>query len=536
MHEVETVAALLAVIGVVGVISQRVPVAFPILLVIAGMIISFVPQIPQVKLDPNIVFFIFLPPLLYLDAIKTNWKELREVADLVILQAFGLVLVTVVTVAAAIHAVVPEMPWAVAFVLGAIVSPTDVIAASALSKEVILPKRLMNVIKGESLVNDATGLVAYQIAVAATVTGAFSISEASLRFLQLGLGGVLLGGILGLALAKIRTHLDHGPVEIIVSLVTPFIVYLLAEHLHISGVLAVVTAGLILGWRGPTILSSETRLQVNANWDTFAFILKGLSFLLMGMQLRQIVETIKVHHISQIVLWAVVAALAPIVIRFLWTFGVGFLYSKLRQQPVPTWQQLFIASWAGMRGVVSLAAALALPLTAANGQPFPFREMLIFLTIVVIATTLLVQGVTLPFFLKKFDIEEPEEDIEANELKARLILYKEAVRAIDATARKNSIDSDDPAFEKLLHYYLERAVAISNDEVVDVHTTENWHLLKSAALESQRRVLVSLRKNDKIVESVFLSLQKELDLEEVHAQHVSTDPKESNTSAETNIS
>ncbi len=264
MQQVEIIVALLTVIGIVGALSQKIKIALPILLAVTGMIISLVPFIPTVHLEPDVVFFIFLPPLLYLDAFNTSWKELKNVAEIVTLQAVGLVLVTVAAVAAAIHAVVPDMPWAVAITLGAIVSPTDAVAASAISKEVQLPKRLMDIIKGESLINDATGLVAYQMAVAATLTGAFSWASAPNRFLYVGFGGIVLGLVLGVFLSRIRTKLEHRPVEIITSLLSPFVVYIAAEHLHVSSVLAVVVAGVYLGWRGPLMHSSKTRLQAVA--------------------------------------------------------------------------------------------------------------------------------------------------------------------------------------------------------------------------------------------------------------------------------
>ncbi|MBK9621253.1 MAG: Na+/H+ antiporter [Candidatus Obscuribacter sp.] len=516
MQQVEIIVALLTVIGIVGALSQKIKIALPILLAVTGMIISLVPFIPTVHLEPDVVFFIFLPPLLYLDAFNTSWKELKNVAEIVTLQAVGLVLVTVAAVAAAIHAVVPDMPWAVAITLGAIVSPTDAVAASAISKEVQLPKRLMDIIKGESLINDATGLVAYQMAVAATLTGAFSWASAPNRFLYVGFGGIVLGLVLGVFLSRIRTKLEHRPVEIITSLLSPFVVYIAAEHLHVSSVLAVVVAGVYLGWRGPLMHSSKTRLQAVATWETIAYVLNGFSFLLMGLQLRPILETVKSYPPLDLFVWTLTAALAPIAIRFIWSYTVTPLYIGMRRtsNKKPNWKHLFVFSWSGMRGVLSLAAALALPLTCADGQPFPFRNLLIFLTVTVIASTLLLQGLTLPAIVKKFGFEPDADNPDEAAYRARLSLAREAVRRIDELSRAEGVDSDDPNLQKLLNHYLERAIAHVESAGLSDERADYFHRLYNEAITAQRRLLIAMRESDQIDEDTFRVLQNELDLEE----------------------
>lgn len=518
MQQVELIVALLAVIGTVGVLAEKSRIALPILLVFAGMIISLIPQIPPIKLEPSTVFFIFLPPLLYLDAFNTPWRTLKAVAEFITLQAIGLVLVTVLAVAAAIHAVVPDMPWAAAFVLGAIVSPTDAVAAAAISKEVKLPKRLLDVIKGESLVNDSTGLVAYQFAVAAMVTGAFSWQQAGTQFFIVALGGIALGLIFGWILSHIRTKLENRPVEIIFSLLSPFIPYLAAEHVHVSGILAVVTSGLFLGWKSPTMLSSQTRLQANANWEIIAYILNGFSFLLMGLQLHPILETVKKYTFQDLLLWSATAAIAPIFIRFIWTFATTPLYSyfKRKFQPDwnPYWKHMFVFSWSGMRGVISLAAALALPQTCANGAPFPYRDLLIFLTIVVICSTLILQGITLPSLVKQFAFEPDHHDLESEERKTRLFLSREAVRKIDEYARETGLDRNNPIFQKLMNRYLEQAIAIIEPGDGDLVRTEIWQRLLKVSIAAQRDVLIAMREKQEIEEEIFKLLQNELDLEE----------------------
>ncbi|MBP6747769.1 Na+/H+ antiporter [bacterium] len=514
MQQVELVVALLAIIAIVGAISQKLRVALPILLVLTGMAISMAPNIPPVHLEPDAVFFIFLPPLLYLDAYNTSWRQLKAVGELVTIQAVGLVLATVGAVALAIHTVVPGIPWTAALAFGAIVSPTDAVAASAIAKEVKLPKRLMEIIKGESLTNDATGLVAYQFAVAAVVTGAFSLQEAGTRFLYVAIGGIIVGLATGFILVRLRTRLEHKPVEIIVSLLSPFIAYLTAEHLHVSSVLSVVTAGLMLGWRSPLMHGSTTRLHATANWETIAYLLNGFSFLLMGLQLRPILETVKAYPAPQLVLWTATAALAPLAIRFVWTFTVGPLYNYLRKHQQPSWKHLFVFSWSGMRGVVSLAAALALPLTCSNGQAFPFRDLLIFLTIAVIASTLIIQGITLPAIVKMFEFEPDAYNPEEAERKARLALSREAVRRIDELARSESIDLEDPVLQKHLNKYLERAIANIGPESQNQPSINLWQRIKGEAITAQRTLLLQLRDSNEIQDDTFRLIQNELDLEE----------------------
>ncbi|MBS1999539.1 MAG: Na+/H+ antiporter [Cyanobacteria bacterium SZAS LIN-2] len=518
MQQVELIVAMLAVIGIVGALAQRVKVALPILLVITGMFISLLPNIPAVKLEPDVVFFIFLPPLLYLDAFNTPWKELKNVAETVSLAAVGLVLVTVFAVGAVVHAIVPGMPWSVAMALGAIVSPTDAVAASAISKEVQLPKRLMDIIKGESLVNDATGLVAYQFAVAATLTGAFSWYEAGTRFLYVAFGGVALGLLIGWILAKLRTGLQNRPVEIVSSLLSPFIAYLTAEHLHVSSVLSVVTAGLLLGWRGPRMHTSLTRLQTAANWETIAYVLNGFSFLLMGLQLRPILETVKIYPPQQLILWTAVAALAPILIRFVWSFFFTPVYKFLRKDKQASWKHLFVFSWAGMRGVVSLAAALALPLTDSAGQPFPYRDLLVFLTVAVIGSTLLLQGLTLPIIVKRVGFEPDNDNSEEKERQARLFLSREGVRKIDELARDNNIAVDDPHLQKILSKHLNRVISHISPSAYDAEHDQMWLSIQARTLDAQRKVLIAMREKNEIDEATFRLLQNELDFEQAHLE------------------
>jgi Na+/H+ antiporter len=522
VQEIELLVLLLAIIGIVGALSQKFRISLPIALVLVGMMISLVSKVAPVRLEPDTVFFIFLPPLLYLDAFNTSWKDLKAVGDLIFLQAFGLVLITVVGVAVAIHAVIPGMPWAAAFVLGAIVSPTDAVVASAITKEVVLPKRVIDIIKGESLVNDATGLVAYQFAVAATVTGTFSYSAAGMRFIYLGFGGVVVGLIIGWILSTLRTKLDDKPVEIIGSLLSPFIVYLIAEHLHVSGVLSVVVAGLLLGWHGPKMLSSQIRLHTRANWETISYILNGFSFLLMGLQLKSILQTVKAYPAYDLFIWAATAAFAPIFIRFVWTFAIAPIYATVRRRALPHWKHLFVISWSGMRGIVSMAAALALPMTCADGMAFPYRDLIIFLTVVVIASTLLLQGFALPAIVRYFGLAPDLYEKHNTERETRLYISREALRTIDAFARKNKLDLSNPKLQKIIDHYLDKTINSIRAEYQPPDAEDSLRNLQAEAIKAQRLVLIKMRDNYKISEDLFQAIQNELDLEETQINATST--------------
>ena len=513
MEQTELIISLLVVVGCVGALAQKVKIALPILLVVTGMIISVIPQIPDIILEPNVVFLMLMPPLIYVDAFNTPWKQLTDVADAISLQAFGLVLVTVAAVGAAIHAVVPDMPWAAAFIFGAIVSPTDAVAASAISREINLPKRILNVIKGESLINDATGLVAYQFAVAAMVTGTFSWSEAGLKFIYVSVIGIAIGYLVGWLLLKVRTILDNPPVEMIASLISPFLAYLVAEHFHASGVLSVVTAGLLLGWHAPKMHRSHTRLHLQANWEAIDYILNGFAFLLLGLQLQPVLRTLCVYPLKDLIIWTITAAVSPILVRFAWTFAVAPIVS-LRRHKKPSWKGLFILSWAGMRGVVSLAAALAIPMTCSAGHPFPYRDLILFLTMVVIISTLLLQGMTLPFIVNKFGFDTDDAEAIAAERQARLFLSREAVRAIDSMARAKNIDMEHPNLMRLMNHHLDKSVQHISEQRPNLDEQVVWRELHLETISCQRKVLIALREKHEIKEDLFRLLQAELDFEE----------------------
>src|SRR5262245_59492065 len=375
MHHAEPVVLLLVLMAVLVIAAQKSAIPYPVLLVLGGLSLSFVPLLPVIRLDPNLVLFFFLPPLLYPAALFTSWRDFRRNLRSILFLAIGLVLMTTTVVAWVAHTFIPGLPWAAAFALGAIVSPPDAVAAEAILKRLGVPARIQTVLGGESLVNDATALVAYQFAVAAMMTGQFSLGGAGLRLLLVGLGGVGLGLLVGLIMRWVQGRLDDPPVQITISLLTPFAAYLLAERLEISGVLAVVVAGMYLGWHS-TALSARTRLQAQAFWEMAAFFLNGFIFIMIGLQLPDILQKLNREPLSRLTTYAFLISATVVLVRIAWVFPATYLprwlSRKMRERdPVPPWQHSVIIAWAGMRGVVSLAAAFALPIVLTDRHPFP---------------------------------------------------------------------------------------------------------------------------------------------------------------------
>src|SRR6266704_2204656 len=421
----EIFVGLLLAVAVLALVARKLTIPYPILFVIGGLLLGLIPKLPKVRLDPNLVFLFFLPPLLFPAALFTSWRDFRANLRPISLLAVGLVLFTTVAVAWLAHYFM-DLPLAAGFVLGAIISPPDAIAATAIADRLKIPSRIVTILEGESLVNDATALVAYRFAVVAVVSGSFSLAHASGQFFIVGIGGILIGLAVGCLAEQFHKRVDDAPIEITVSLLTPFVAYLAAERLGVSGVLAVVTAGLYLGWRLPEILSFTTRLRGGPVWEMVEFLLNGFVFILIGLQLPDVLRALSGNSISiQRLFWdALLISLAVVLIRILWVFPATYLprliFKKLcKHDPYPKWQHVTIVAWTGMRGVVSLAAALALPDTKQGGSPFPGRDLILFLTFVVILATLVVQGLSLPPLIRWLGIKD-DGSMEKEEREARL--------------------------------------------------------------------------------------------------------------------
>jgi len=537
LPQLEIILGLLVVVVALATLATRLKIPYPILLVLGGSALGFVPGLPPVELDPELVFLLFLPPLLYVSAIFTSWRDFRANVRAISLLAVGLVLMTTFVVAAVVHAVT-GLPWAAAFVLGAIVSPTDAIAATTVAQRLGVPRRIVTILEGESLVNDATGIVAYRVAVAAVITGAFSIWEAGLQFVVGAAGGIAVGFAVGWLIVWARRHLSEDPsVQNIISLLTPFVAYLAAEELphslwerlhdligvpadlHFSGVLAVVTTGLYLGRKGPYIISSGTRLQGYATWELITFLLNGLIFILIGLQLRSVVARLDVYSAGELIFYAVLVSLTVVLVRILWVFPATYVprwvSRRLRERdPAPPWRSVTIVAWTGMRGVISLAAALALPFQASGGQ-FPDRDLIIFLTFCVILATLVVQGLSLPALIRALGLEDDRIG-EKEETHGRIQVAEAALERLEELGAQDWVREDTQERVRGLYSYRRNRFASRFDGDPDgvEERSADYQRLMVELLVAQRQRLISMRDEGSIGDEVMHRIEHDLDLEE----------------------
>jgi monovalent cation/hydrogen antiporter len=521
VHQAEIIVLLFAAVAALAVLAHKISLPYPIVLVISGLALSFVPRLPEVRLNPDIVFYFVLPALLYPAALFTSWRDFRRNLGPILMAAIGLVLVTMVAIAWIAHTILPGLPWAAAFALGAIVSPPDAVAATAIIRRLGVPHRIDAIIEGESLVNDATALVALQFAVAALVTGTFSPGHAALHFIWAAAGGIGFGLLVGIVMRWVQSHLDDPPIQVTISLITPFIAYLPAERLHASGVLATVTAGMFLGWHSPVIMSARTRLQAYSFWEMIAFLLNGFVFIVIGLQLPRILHALSVESLTGPIVTAMIISGAVILVRFAWLIPVvylGHLLSRKRRprDRISAWQYIAITGWASMRGVVSLAAAFALPIALSDGRPFPGRNYILFLTFSVILATLVLQGLTLPSLVRKLGITQ---DVEADEeeRRARLEANKAAIEFIE-NARANGKFSAD-AVARLRAEYDERVeqlelCAENPDDCRGEIATPQYQRLQRQALRVERKTIIRLRNERVINDQALRHIQRDLDLAE----------------------
>ena len=537
MPEIEMILVLLVAVAALATLANRIEVPYPILLVLGGLVLGFVPKLPRVELEPDVVFLLFLPPLLYVSALFTSWRDFRANLRPISLLAVGLVLMTTCVVAAVAHWAV-GLPWAPAFVLGAIVSPTDAIAATSVAQRLGVPRRIVTVLEGESLVNDATGIVAYRIAVAAVMVGTFSFLQAGLQFVIGAIGGIAVGFAVGWLVIWARRHVADDPdIQNTVSLLTPFAAYLLAEEpshwawaqlglpgdFAFSGVLAVVTTGLYLGRRAPQYISPETRIQGYAFWELVTFLLNGMIFALIGLQLRGIVERLSESAsdpIPTLILYGVLISLAVILARFLWVFPATYVprwFSRtLRQRdPSPPVRQVTVIAWTGMRGVISLAAALALPLSIGGGAPFPGRDLILFLTFCVILATLVVQGLTLPLLIRTLGLEDDGSQ-EREEIKGRVEVANAALARIEELLQEEWVREDTAERVRGLYNYRRSRFAArfdGDDDGLEERSAAYQRLMRDL-LRAQRATLRQLRTEGRIGDEVMHRIERDLDLEE----------------------
>ena len=428
-EQILLVISLLFGIALLTILSNKLKISYPILLVIAGLLISLIPGVPFIALNPDLVFLIFLPPLLYAAAWNTSWIEFWKWKRPIVLLSFALVIITSAVVAFVSNAIIPGFTLALGFLLGGIISPTDAVAANSVLSGLKVPKRVITILEGESLINDASGLIIFRFALAAIFTGQFQFWDASKSFFLVVVMGILIGLVIGAIIYWIHRILPTtARIDAVITLISPYIMYITAEYFHFSGVLAVVTGGLFLSYRSQEIFTYETRLQVIGVWEVLVFLLNGLVFILIGLQLPVIVNGLEGYSLGEAILYAVVISLIVIIIRIAWVFPAAYLprilFKSIREsETYPNWRSVLLVAWTGMRGVVSLAAALAMPITLANGDAFPHRNLILFITFVVILITLVLQGLSLKPMIRilKFQTNEEEsEKLQAVALRIRL--------------------------------------------------------------------------------------------------------------------
>ena len=525
-YKIDTIFGLLVAVAALAWLARKISVPYPILLVIGGLGLALIPNLPRIRLEPDLVFLIFLPPLLYPAALMTSWRDFRANLRPIMLLAIGLVLFTTCSVGFLAHYFIPALPLAGAFALGAIISPPDAVASTAILERLRVPRRIATVIEGESLVNDATALVAFAFAVDAMNTGMFSLAQAGIRFVEVSVGGVLIGLGIGWLAAQAQRRLDDPPVQITISILTPYAAYLLADQLMVSGVLAVVSAGMFLGWRAPVIINSRMRLQAYPVWEMIVFLLNGLVFILIGLQLPEVLQLIssKAMPTSHLVGYAILISALVIVVRFIWVFAATYVprwlsKSLCERDPPPSWREVTIVAWTGMRGVVSLAAALALPsmvLNATMAGGDLAVDLIIFFTFAVILVTLVLQGLTLPLLIRALKVVDGGET-EREEREARLKANLAAMARLMELEQKKKFGTD-----LLQHLRAEYEDRVRQLETIDEHEAHpanrlfstEYQDLQHDALQVERRTILQLRNERVINDHALRRIQRDLDLAE----------------------
>lgn len=517
---IETLLSMLGVLVVVAIIARRLDIAPSILLVLAGIGIALVPGLPKIELAPQLVLLGFLPPLIYTAGVAMSWREFRFNLRPITLLAFGCVVFTTCAVAAAVHFIL-GVPWAVGFLLGAIVAPPDVVAPLAIARRLGLPRRLLVVLEGEGLANDATALVLYRFTVAAISTGVFSLPQAMGTFALIVVGEITYGVGVGWLMLRLRRWVRDPRSEIILFLMTPYLAYWVPEHLGGSGVLSTVAAGLYVSWNGPLLIPSATRLQGIFFGDLFIYIIEGFVFLLTGLQARTLVERLDMLALRDVILATLLTTAIVIAARFIWVFPATYLPRRLsaslaRRDPSPPWQQTFVMAFTGVRGVVSLAAALAIPFTVASGDPFPYRDLILFVTFGVIIFTLIGQGLMLPSVIRWLGLARRVSEERRRETQAELAARHEALdvareRLLQLAAERNlpeNIIALLQSRQDTRHEQFPRSV----DEGFE--TMALLAELRIQLIAAERRHLYQLLRDGKLTDESRRRLERELDLEE----------------------
>ena len=523
MHELGPVLLVVLGICLASLLSRRTGVPSPVLCVLGGLIAAVLLDSPVFELDPDVILVLVLPPLLYSAALEASLLDFKANSRPIALLSVGLVVFTCLVVGTVAHLVVPDLPWSAALALGAILGPPDAVAAIAIGRRVGLPSKLATLIEGEGLLNDATALVLFQVAVAAAVEGVFSPAETAWQLIFAAAGGLVIGLAVAWLVGQVRRRLEEPLVENVLSLATPFLAFVPAEEVHASGVVAVVICGLVLGHRTESLLSSRSRLQTTPVWRVVVFLLEGGVFVLIGLQLPGIVDGLTGYTGGQLVLWSSAVVLAVLLSRPLWIVPATYLPRRVSRRlaardPAPSWQSITALSWAGMRGVVSLAAAFAIPLETDAGAPFPQRDLILFLVFVAILVTLLLQGLTLARLLRALGLQPDRQGVLLAQASAQQAAARAALARLDEAIAERP---DDAEVAEQLEALVEartnsRWERLADLRVEDTRETPSstWRRLRGQMIAAERAELLRLRDSGRLPHEALADMRVQLDLEE----------------------
>ena len=528
MPTTQLLVILVAVLAAVAILASRLRVPTAVLLVLTGVGLALIPGLPTIELAPEVVLLLVLPPVIYNAAVAMDWREFRDNLRPISSLAVGSVLFTTIATAAATHLLL-GMPWPVGFVLGAIVSPPDTMAPGSIAHRMRIPRRILVILEGEGLANDATALILYRFAVAAVSVGAFSLTDAVGTFAVI-VGGEILWGIgVGWVMLRLRRWVNEPRIEITLAVLTPFLAYWPPEHLGGSGVLATVTTGLYTSWAGPGLISAATRLQGIFFWDLFIYLIEGLVFLVTGLQARLLISRIDPHHLSALALSALVVSAVVIVARFLWNAPAAYLPRRFNfwirhDEPMPPWQWVFTVGFTGIRGIVSLAAALALPLQTANGALFPQRDLILILTFVVILVTLVGQGLLLPSVIQLLGLADAgrreHERVRAQEYAARKRAIEAALHRFDSLSRHHHLSREWVAGMRSHHEDRLRQARHSSDGDQRHRRTSAVHdEIEQALIDAERQEVNDLFRQGQLNDEARRHIERELDLREAQLRN-----------------
>jgi CPA1 family monovalent cation:H+ antiporter len=530
MENFTIIVFIMAILISLMAVADKRKLPYPILLMGAGLIIGFVPVLPDLALNPDVVFVIILPPLLYDAASKTSWHEFRTSIRPISTLAITLVFFTTLAVAATAYYIIPGFTWPLAFILGAIVSPPDAVAASGIIKGLGLNKKVITILEGESLVNDASALIAYRYAVAAVTTGSFVLWQAGLQFLLVAGAGILIGVLIGYLFVFAHKKINNNTVvETSLTLLSPFVAYLAAEQIHVSGILAVVSAGLVISWRSPEVFSFQTRMRTRVVWDTVIFLLHGFVFILIGLQVPFIIRGLGNYPFFEILGYGLLVSLATIIVRIVWVFSGAYwrnIFTKKNAaeqgDDQQTWKNVLIVAWTGTRGVISLATAMAIPLVLRDGTPFPKRNSIIFLSFVVIFVTLVVQGLSLPLLVRLLGIK-PQENVDSEEKEVELylaintlqFLEEEFPSPLDHHLRQQLKNKYQQMIDNLSREIHIQKKAVQKDGEVPALPPDPMVTAQLEIKKFQRELLIKLHKQGEFSDDAIRKVERRMDIGEL---------------------